>query len=160
MQNEYISCGLARRVVNVYIGIVKRCFEWGVAEELVPASVYGSLQALPGLRRGRSEAKETDAIKPVQLADIEAVEPFVSPQVWALIQLQLFTAARPGELVTLRPIDFDMTGECWIVRPERHKTSHRGRVRVIPFGPKAQELLREYMHDRPCLLYTSDAADE
>ncbi|MCH8151881.1 MAG: hypothetical protein IH830_05865 [Planctomycetes bacterium] len=33
-----------------------------------------------------------------------------SHQVWALIQLQLSTGARSGELVRVRPIDLDMTG--------------------------------------------------
>ncbi|MFP6584159.1 MAG: recombinase XerD, partial [Candidatus Hydrogenedentota bacterium] len=138
LQHEFVTRGLARSTVNMYVGIVKRCFRWGVAEDLVPASVYGSLQALPGLHRGRSKAKETEAIEAVSEANVEAVRPYVSAQVWALIQLQLLTAARPGELVSLRPIDFDTKSDCWVVRPVHHKTSYRGRERIIHFGPKAK----------------------
>ena len=33
---------------------------------------------------------------------IDAIKPFVSRQVWALVQLQLLTGARAGELVGMR----------------------------------------------------------
>ena len=69
-------------------------FRWGVENELVPPGVYQALQAVRGLQQGRTEARESEPVAPVPPAHIEAVRPFVSRQVWALIQLQLATAAR------------------------------------------------------------------
>jgi len=68
-----------------------------VADELVPGHVLQGLQAAPGLRKGRSEAREPEPVKPVSLERVEAIKPFVSRQVWAMIQLQLHTAARAGD---------------------------------------------------------------
>jgi integrase len=44
----------------------------------------------------------------------------VSRQVWALIQLQLLTGARAGELVGMRPIDLDTSGRIWMFSPQEH----------------------------------------
>ena len=46
----------ARTTVNKAVGIIKRMFKWGAENELVPAQVYQSLQAISGLRRGRCGA--------------------------------------------------------------------------------------------------------
>ncbi len=57
--------GLCRNVVNHRISRIKRVFKWAVAEELVPPSTFHGLQALAGLRYGRTEARETEPVKPV-----------------------------------------------------------------------------------------------
>lgn len=85
--------------VNKQIRRVKLVFKWAVAEELIPPAVYQSLQAVQGLKSGRCEVRESDPIKPVPQCYVDAIEPYVSAQVWALVQLQLLTGARAGELV-------------------------------------------------------------
>ena len=40
-------------------------FKWAAAEGKLPASVHDTLRLIPGLRRGRTEARETDPVKPV-----------------------------------------------------------------------------------------------
>ncbi len=57
--------GLTRGVINNHVGRVKRMFKWATENELVPAGVHHALQAVGGLRRGRSAAKETQPIRPV-----------------------------------------------------------------------------------------------
>ena len=42
---------------------------------------------------------------------------FVSRQVWARVNVQLLTGCRPYEVVRLRPLDFDMSGEVWAAAP-------------------------------------------
>jgi len=134
-----------RSNVNKMIGRIKRMFRWASEQEIVPASVYHGLMTLKGLVQGRSEARETSPVKPVPQEYIDAVKPYVSRQVWALIQLQLLTAARSGELVTLCPCDIDQTGKIWVYRPAQHKTAHHGFSRTIYFGPRAQEVLRPFL---------------
>jgi integrase len=80
---------------------------------------------------------------------VDAVQPFVSPQVWAIIQLQRLTGARAGELVILRPADVDTSGEVWLYTPTDHKTAHHGHERTVYLGPKAQEVLQPFLLRNP-----------
>jgi integrase len=93
-------------------------------------------------------------VKPVLEAHINAVRPFVSRQVGAMIDLQLLTAARPGELCVLRPIDFDRRGKVWLAKVQEHKNQWRGQDRILYVGPKAQEIIRQFL-DRPLHTYSS-----
>ncbi len=45
----------------------------------------------------------------------------------------------------MRPCDIDRSGEVWEYRPESHKTEHHGRDRIIPIGPRGQEILLRYL---------------
>ena len=109
------------------LGRIKRAFKWAVAEELVPPSVFHGLQAVAGLRFGRTEARETEPIKPVPDEHVDAVLPFVSPHVSAMIQVQRLTGMRPCEVVIMRPCDIDMSGEVWVYEPPDHKNRWRGK---------------------------------
>lgn len=78
-------------------------------------------------------------------AHVEAVLPFLSPTVAAMVQLQLLTGMRSGELCIMRTADIDTTGSVWLYRPTTHKTAHHGHSRVVQIGPKAQDVLRPYL---------------
>jgi integrase len=122
-----------------------RLFKWAVGEAMVPPSVHHGLKAVPGLRRGRADVRESEPIKPVPDAFVDAIEPYVSRQVWAMIQLQRLTGMRPGEVCSMRTIDVDTSGRVWIYTPESHKTEHHGRERRIHLGPAAQAILRPWL---------------
>jgi hypothetical protein len=62
IRQRMVDAGLCRGVVNQRIGRVKRIFKWAVAEELIPPAHYQALQALAGLRRGRTPARETEPV--------------------------------------------------------------------------------------------------
>ena len=136
---------LARGVVNQRVGRIVRAFKWGVENELVPVAVLQGLKAVRGLAKGRSLARETEPVKPVPEAYVEAVLPFVRPPVRGMIQLQRLTGMRPGEACALRACDIDMTGPVWLYRPQQHKTVWRGHRRVIALGPRAQEVVRPFL---------------
>jgi predicted secreted protein len=70
---------------------VKHVFKWAVENELVPG-VYHSLAAIAGLRENRSDARESEPVRPVPDEHVYAVEKFVSPQVRAMIRLQMLTS--------------------------------------------------------------------
>lgn len=135
----------ARSRINRDMHRVKRVFRWAVAEELLPAGVYEVLRAVPALRKGRTDARETEPVRPVPQEHVDAIRPYVSRQVRALIDLQLLTAARPGELLALRPCDVEREGEVWTYRPTSHKTAHWGDSRTILLGPEAQAILRPFL---------------
>jgi integrase len=107
VRDELIALGLCRRTVNAQTGRIKRMYKWGVENELVAPSTYHGLQAVGGLKMGRTLAPEGEPVKPVQPELIEGVLQHVSRQVGAMIRLQLLTGMRPGELVIMRTCDID-----------------------------------------------------
>lgn len=149
IRTHMVQMGWARTNINKSVIRIRHIFRWGVSQELVPPEIVQSLASVLGLKQGRCDAKESAPVMPVPQGDIEAIKPFVSRQVWGLIQLQLCTAARAGELVHLRLLDLDTTEAVWIYTPPDHKTAHKGHRRTIYLGPKAQGILKEFMADRP-----------
>jgi len=147
--DRMIRDGLGRSTCNHEIKILKQAFKWATTQELIPPSVNHALSALGGLRRGRSKAREPKRVLPVPEQSIEAIRPYVSKAVWGLIQLQLATAARPGELVALQSKDIDRFGDVWTATPADHKTAHHGHERRLYFGPRAQEVLAPLLLGRP-----------
>ena len=140
-----IERGLCRRYVNDLVGVVKKMFKWGASEELVPIQTCQALYSVAGLRRGRSEARENPPVKPVSEDMVFAIEPHVSPKLWAMVQLQLLTGMRPAEVKIMRTIDINMSGDVWEYRPAGHKTEHFGHEKVVMLGPQAQEVIRPWL---------------
>jgi integrase len=140
---------LSRKVANHRINRIKRIFKWAVSEELIPSSVYESIRTVDGLRIGRTDARETEPVKPVDLEHVAVVYEYVAPQVATMIRVQLLTAMRPCEVVAMRRGDIDTSGQVWQYNLEHHKNQWRGLSRVIPLGPQAQELLKPFMDRSP-----------
>ena len=88
-------------------------FRWAVAQEFCPPQIVTALDAIDGLRTGRSAAIESDDVPPVALEAVEAVEPFVSRPVWGSIRFQLATACRLGEAILTRGRDADCGCATW-----------------------------------------------
>lgn len=161
VRDDMIAAGLARKTINNQVGRIKRVFRWATANELVAPSVYQGLQAVAGLRRGRSAAKETEPVRPVPEEHVEAVLAVVPAPVGAMIRLQLLTGMRPGEVVTMRRRDIERTGEAWTYIPESHKTEHHGLSRVVHLGPKAQAVVRPFLKADPeAFLFSAREAEE
>jgi len=98
VRQKMIEMGWCRSYTNKQVNRIRHVFKWAVSDEVIPSSVLHALQAVEGLKRGRSDAPDLEAVKPVPMAMVDAIQPFVSRQVWAMTQLQLFTAARAGEI--------------------------------------------------------------
>ncbi len=149
VRHHMVSQGLSRGVVNHRVGRIKRVFKWAVAEELIPPSVYSALQAVTGLRYGRTQARETEPVRPVPDNSVEALRPYVAPQVAAMIQLQRLTGMRSCEVVIMRPCDIHRDGDVWNYEPYDHKNRWRGHRNLVPLGPKAQEILKSFLEREP-----------
>jgi ABC-type nitrate/sulfonate/bicarbonate transport system substrate-binding protein len=65
VRQRMIDKGWCRSNVNKCIGRIKHVFKWAVENEIVAPSTYHGLQAVAGLKYGRSKARESDPIKPV-----------------------------------------------------------------------------------------------
>jgi integrase len=153
---EMVKKGWSRNYVNSQVDRLRRVFRWGASEQLVPAAVHQALKTVEGLRRGRTEARETNKVRPVTSEQVEATLPHMPATVRAMVNYQLLTGCRPDEVCRLRPLDLDMSNPaCWVYRPGsdqgehgEHKTAHHGHDRLILIGPRAQEVLRPYLGTR------------
>lgn len=151
---------LSRITINDRIHRIRRMFKWGVRQEKVPAAVSHALDSLPGLKRGRSDARENDAVRAVSVAEIEAACAHLRPSLRAMVWIQFLTGMRPGELLRMTGAELDRSGKVWTYKPSEHKTNYLGRERVIPIGPKAQEHLRPYLKlDPKALIFTPELAE-
>jgi integrase len=137
-------------------------FRWGVENEIVPPSVLHGLQAVAGLRRGKSDARETAPVRPVADAVVDALRPFVSRQVWVMVELQRLTGMRPGEVVRMRTGEIDRSGEMPVYRPGRHKTQHHGHTRAVYLGQRCQEIVAPFLKNDPeaFIFSPADAEEE
>jgi integrase len=136
---------LCRTLINAQVKRIRRMFKWAVENELAPPSVHQTLCAVAPLKRGRTQAKESEPVKPVARAVVEDTLPILHPILADMVRLQLETGMRPGELVVMRACDIDMTGKAWLYRPAAHKTEHHGHERIVPIGPKGQEVIRRHL---------------
>jgi integrase len=150
VRQHMIDSGWSRKNINRNVGRIRQIFNWGRGQQIIPASdAYLSLEHVEPLKAGRTKAPETEPIKPVPAAHVKAVQPYLSRQVTALVDLQLLTGMRPGEVCSMRGIDLDTTDEPWEYKPPQHKTMHHGHKRVIYLGPKAVEVVKEFLRANP-----------
>jgi integrase len=149
VRERMIGLDWARKYVNKQINRLKRMFRWAVAEEMAPPTVMLAVSAVSAIRKGDQNVRDTEPIKPVPDAHIEAVLPHASAQVRAMIEAQRFSGARPGEVVVMRVCDVDRSGPVWVYTPRKHKTMHHGHTREIYLGPKAQAVLTPWLLRHP-----------
>ena len=145
-----VAGGNARTTINRYVGRIRQMFRWAVSEDLYPATGLVALQAVEGLKVGRSEAREPEGVAPVPAEAVERTLPHLGGHLSAVVRLLALTGARPGEICRMTPGEVDRSDpEVWVYRPARHKTQHKGKSRAILFGPKAQAVLLPWLDRDP-----------
>ncbi len=148
VRDQMIAKGWVRKSINQHIKRIVRMLQWGVENELVPPDVHAGCKAVKSLAYGRSKAVEGESVEPVAEDDINAIEDFVPRQVWGMIQLQLETGMRPGEVRTIRLCDLDQSDpDAWEYLPARHKTQHYGRERRVYLNRRAQKIVAPFLTD-------------
>lgn len=134
--------------------VVLVMYRWAVSYELIPLDVYQRLKTIEPLRSQRRKP-----VGPAPMEAVSAVRNHVSDQVRTMIDLQLLTGMRPGEVCAIRPCDITMNNHVWIYQPETHKTAHHGHERIIYLGPQAQNLLRPFLTGRMLTAYCFSPAE-
>lgn len=146
VRQQMIQDGHSRTYINGMIAKIRQVFRWGTEQELVPATIYQALLAVRGLAAGRSKARESTPVLPVDEGTVNDTLPHLPTVVADMVRLQLLTGARPGEVCAIRPCDITRgTSGVWTFRPSQHKTQHFGRERRIFIGPEGQAILSKYM---------------
>jgi integrase len=144
VRDSMVKIGWSRGYINRQIGRIRRVFKWAVEQELLDGTVHYRLCAVEPLRRGKTPAPDTEPVKPAAEESVKAALPHVSRQVKAMIELQLLSGMRPGEVVRMRLREIDRSSEVWTYTPTKHKTAHHGHQRAIYLGPRAQQILAEF----------------
>ncbi|MGC9260695.1 MAG: tyrosine-type recombinase/integrase [Phycisphaerae bacterium] len=161
LRKKMITMGWSRTYINSAVGRLRRCFKWAASRQLIPITAWQAMQTIDGLRYGRSGARETEPVRPVSRHDIDATLPFLNRHVRAMVQVQLLSGSRGGEICQMKIGQIDMSRTVWEYRPAKHKTSIHGHQRIIYFGPKAQEILRPFLKADPdAFVFSAKLADE
>ena len=154
-REKLVAEGGGRVTINKKVAVVKQAFQWAASEELIPATVHEALRVVPGLRKGRTPARETKRVKPVDDRVVELTLPHMPVVVADMVRLQRLTGMRPAEVCLIRPNDVTMDGDVWTYRPTYHKTEHHDCDRVVAIGPQAQAILRPYLlRDKESFCFT------
>jgi integrase len=145
VQQSLIPAGLARSTINNRIGKIRRAFRWACSNGLVRPALWSELACVTGLKKGRTEAREPDKVRPVPLEVVFATLPWLTPVTATMVQVHLLCGMRSQDVCQMRKCDIDRTGNVWLYEPEKHKTAWRDARRVIAIIPSAQNLLDSYL---------------
>ena len=135
--------------IRKILGTIKRMIGWGVANEMLPGDALHRLQAVEGIRSSQPGVVPPKKVLPVSEGDVNAILPHLTPATRAMVELQCLTGMRPGEVVRLTTGEIDRSGDVWLYRPRQHKTADRGKDRMVPLGPRAQEVLKTWLRADP-----------
>lgn len=149
LRNTWVKAGHRRQTCNDYTAIVKAMFRWAVEEELVPEYVFRALQCVAGLQKGRTEAPESVPRRTVTRAAVMKTLEHLPRTLKAMVLLQYWTGARPGEIFGLAPEDIDRSRDIWVAAIHVHKNTWRknGKPRFVAIPAQAQELLAELLEE-------------
>lgn len=153
LRDLYVAHGYVRSTVNAFVFLVQKMFRHGVDHEMFDERVYWKLKSITSIEEGKATAvgqpiaPDRPRRQPVSVEKQEAVRSRVQPMVRDLIDLQLFSDARSGELVKLTTAMLDRSTDVWTANLKSHKTSRHGHTRTLYFGPKSQLILRRYVND-------------
>lgn len=148
----------SRKHINKQVQRIVRMVKWAAQKELCTAAVPEALKQLTGLKKGRCRARESLGVQCVEDKIVDATLPHLPEVVADMVRLQRFTGARPGEICAIRPKDIDRSESVWLYRPDKHKTEHFEKDRGVVIGPKAQKILKPYLH-RPADQYCFSPAE-
>jgi integrase len=149
VRQRMVDSGLGLGTIRNRLGVIKRMVGWAVECEKLDGSALHRLKAVAGLKAGQTGVKAQTKVRPAPDGDVAAILPFLSPTVRTMVELQVCTGMRSGEVTAMTMAQIDRGVDPWIYRPVRHKTTHRDKDRVIPLGPKAQALILPWLAADP-----------
>ena len=157
-RQRFVDQGLARTTINHYMFHVLKMFQLGGEDEIISMDHYRNLNAVKKLAAGRSDARETDDIMPVEMKIVALTLRELTPTVAAMVRLQWLTGMRPGEVRMLRPCDIACDAGVWTYSPpvhkNQHKASRKAKERIVRLGRKAQRILKPFLNcDEKCFCF-------
>jgi len=112
-RDAMVRKGWSRRYVNKQCIRLRHLIRYGVSFEMVPQSVADALRSVMPLKPGETPAPERPKRKPVDQDRIDKTKARMRQRNRDIIDLLLFSGARPSELLSLRTCDITTTGGVW-----------------------------------------------
>jgi integrase len=146
IRKQFLERGLAKDTINKYTSIIRQVFHWGYDEAgIVPMEIAAALKMIPLLKSGQTSAIEYEDIQPVDDEIVKKTLPYLKPQLQDMVKVQRYISGRPQDIFNMRLCDIDRSEEVWKYTPFTHKTKHKKKIRELPIGPKAQQILLPYL---------------
>lgn len=144
VRDALVRTGIARVTVNRYMERIKRLWRWALDEGRLTAAQKAELSQVQNLKAFRSEAHETEPVRPVDDSVVAATCEVMARNTADMVRVQRLTGMRPGEICGMAWPLVDTSAEPWVYRPEHHKTEWKGKIRAVLIGPKARAILEKY----------------
>ncbi len=152
---ELIARGYSREYGNRLLRIVKECCEWAMQRDYITTDQHVKIQTV---KRLTSKEAPTKIIEPADDADVDATMPLLSDDFQDMIRFLRATGCRPGEARLMKVGDIDR--ETWLLHRDQHKTSHKGKSRVIPIPSIVQPmLLKRLLRPDDAYVFGADDGD-
>ena len=116
IRQRMIDAGDSRGYVNGLVGRIRRAFKWGVENELVPVTVHQSLATVAGIAKGKTDARESDPVLPVDEATVNATLEHSRQTAADMVRIQRLAVMRPDEVCRIRPGVIDRRSDVYIAR--------------------------------------------
>jgi integrase len=160
-QRKLADAEYSRGYIGHMVKSIRAAWKWAARREKIPVEMYERLKTVPGIRPGRTKAREPVPVTSVDPETVDATIRRALPPVAAMIRLQRLAGMRPQDVCKLRPcdvkrggvvnlpngatIDLDGLG-VWLYLPEKHKGTWRGKMRVVVIGPIGQSVLTPFLN--------------
>lgn len=142
-----------RNVVNRRVTRIKTAWRLAEKKKWLPPGCYAALAVVKKLPKNFPGVRVTRPVRASALEELQAVLPHCPPKVAAMLQIQHWSGARPGEVRIIQTSAIDMSDPAaWVYVPGKHKSDWRDEdlERAIPLGPRCQEVLRPWLRpDQP-----------
>lgn len=149
VRQRMVEQGWSRSFCNKQTARIKHIFSWAVGWNFVPVSVPDSLKHVESLSPGQTDAPESRPRSAISEERLTAVRNELNGRTRDLWDIMLLSGCRPGELLGLKMGQLDRSGEIWKCELAQHKTSRKGKRRVLFFNRSCQELMAKYLKADP-----------
>lgn len=165
-RDEMIRLGWCVNTINARVRRIRSACGWFVGEKMMDATKWHEMRAVKALSSHRGvvidgkpvRVRATKPVTTVPDAYILATIEHLPLTIATMVRVELLTGMRPTEVCLMRPMDIDTSGPVWLYRPQRHKTEHHGKERIVAIGPQAQAWLAPFMA-RPVHAYLFTPAE-
>ncbi len=140
---------LTANYISKLLGTVKTAFKWGVGEGFCEGGDYYRISLFKNVDAERTTARESSRHRTITEKEFQAVQKRVLPIYRDILTLLWNTGMRPSECCSMRwdEIKWNEQKRCWFYQPRVHKTSGRGKKRIIPLTDSEKELIDQYQND-------------
>jgi integrase len=146
LRDLFVTGGNCRRYANRQTRNVIQIFRHAVSRELIGPNRIVALESLESLRYGQTKAPESTPVLPVDIEAVRLTARHLSPTQKAMVRVQAATGMRSGEVCIMRPCDIEKRDDgVWLYRPAKHKTTYRGKVKVVPIVGDAKMALKPFL---------------